>query len=462
MDIKQKIEELSLDQKAKLYFMGLVRQGKIDRLPEDPKAAYVSMMMDKENKKPNLKSIADVDRSSWTPDGGGGSIGYMEWEDGTEMTPQEIQDYFEVNHELYDDIMNKVLDPKDLGSKNRDTSKDTTSGEFKVKIPVQRPRAGDGEYMDFYRKMEDVTIKYGHATGPLDDVTISWGNESHNVDFEEGDVIDDHGNEGKDMTFVAYSEDDMWRFIVDVSVGFNYEDSGEIQDVMWDTLEIDVDDAKMNPAIRSDFDDPVMELFINEQDADAKAYEAGLKRLQKGVIQFQLRYIQKQKSKAAAQAASATQEAGKGFDQQIKALQDQLKAIDNPPKKQQKESLLKEYIKNRANNDLMIHMDVYKQTVLLESTMKSLFKMFGKGKTNEEVLRHYAEKGITMPEQFLTKTRKQYENLKKQKLEIEFSEQEAKDILFKPTIPQAQLFDMGDQEIEEKQLASGILKNNKK
>ena len=48
MDIKKYIkEELSLDQKAKLYFMGLVRQGKIDRLPEDPKAAYVSIMMDK-------------------------------------------------------------------------------------------------------------------------------------------------------------------------------------------------------------------------------------------------------------------------------------------------------------------------------------------------------------------------------------------------------------------------------
>ena len=49
MDIKQKIQELSLDQKAKLYFMGLVRQGKIDTLPEDPKAAYVSMMMDKDD-----------------------------------------------------------------------------------------------------------------------------------------------------------------------------------------------------------------------------------------------------------------------------------------------------------------------------------------------------------------------------------------------------------------------------
>ena len=66
-----------------------------------------------EDKKPNLKSIADIDRSSWTPDGGGGSIGYMEYEDGTEMTPQEIQDYFEVNHELYDDIMQGLYETND-------------------------------------------------------------------------------------------------------------------------------------------------------------------------------------------------------------------------------------------------------------------------------------------------------------------------------------------------------------
>jgi hypothetical protein len=60
-------------------------------------------------KKANLKSIADIDRSGWTPDDpGNSSIGYMEWEDGTEMTPQEIQDYFEVNHELYDDIMQDI------------------------------------------------------------------------------------------------------------------------------------------------------------------------------------------------------------------------------------------------------------------------------------------------------------------------------------------------------------------
>jgi hypothetical protein len=57
--------------------------------------------------------------------------------------------------------------------------------------------------------------------------------------------------------------------------------------------------------------------------------------------------------------------------------------------------------------------------------------MFDEGKTNEEVLRHYAGRGVSIPETFLSKARKQYENLKKQKLEIEFAEQEAKD--FKPT-----------------------------
>ena len=49
MDIKKRIQELTLDQKAKLYFLGLLRKGVIDTLPEDPKAAYVSMMMDKDD-----------------------------------------------------------------------------------------------------------------------------------------------------------------------------------------------------------------------------------------------------------------------------------------------------------------------------------------------------------------------------------------------------------------------------
>lgn len=54
-------EELSLDQKAKLYFMGLVRQGKIDKLPEDPKAAYVNLMRGKIEEF-NYKAPKDKDK----------------------------------------------------------------------------------------------------------------------------------------------------------------------------------------------------------------------------------------------------------------------------------------------------------------------------------------------------------------------------------------------------------------
>jgi len=50
-----RIKNLSLDQKAKLYYMGLVRKGEIDRLPEDPKAAFVKDMM---GRKDELKGIA--------------------------------------------------------------------------------------------------------------------------------------------------------------------------------------------------------------------------------------------------------------------------------------------------------------------------------------------------------------------------------------------------------------------
>ena len=272
---------------------------------------------------------------------------------------------------------------------------------------------------------------------------------------------------------------------------------------------------------------------LNEQDADQKNFERGLKRLQKGVLRFQLKYIEKQRSKALAQAAKAGSEAGKGFDAQIKALQDQIKAIDNPPKQQnQQNEGMKRCIKcgkmghdashhkhdhegkmaksqlykihqyaerllhmlpdnaqlpawvqakftKAAHNigaafhyldyeimshhdNLMENMDSYKREALMEGTMRKFFKLFEKGKTNEEVLRHYAGKGVTIPETFLSKARKQYENLKKQKLEIEFSEQEAKDIVSISTKgPDVQLFDMGDEDeglYQEKKLMSKLQK----
>ena len=199
--------------------------------------------------------------------------------------------------------------------------------------------------------------------------------------------------------------------------------------------------------------------------AAQRTYEMGLKRLQKGVLRFQLRWIEKQRAAAQSSAATAASQASKGFDEQIKALEDQIKAIDNPPKQkggkgQQNENLLENYINSRKNTNLMTHMDLYKQTVLLEGTMKKFFKMFEKGKTNEEVLRHYAKEGIAIPEQFLTKIRKQYENLKKQKLEIDFSEQESKDFFNVPIRgTEPILFDLGDE--DEKTLSSRLYKEAK-
>ena len=61
MDIKKRIQELSLDKKAKLYYMSLLQKGIIDRLPEDPKAAYVRDMMDKEDPKMDPAIRSDFD-----------------------------------------------------------------------------------------------------------------------------------------------------------------------------------------------------------------------------------------------------------------------------------------------------------------------------------------------------------------------------------------------------------------
>ena len=47
-NLKNSSRNLSLDDKAKLYFMGMVKAGLIDTLPENPKAAFVQSMMDSE------------------------------------------------------------------------------------------------------------------------------------------------------------------------------------------------------------------------------------------------------------------------------------------------------------------------------------------------------------------------------------------------------------------------------
>ena len=135
--------------------------------------------------------------------------------------------------------MNKfnIHDWRNSQIKKQLKEQNTTAGEFEVNVSVQN-------------EMEKVKIKYGHATGPLDDVTISWGNESYNVDFKFSETVDKAKayDEFDTDLYVAYADDDKWRFIVEVEVmprEFS-GDGGTINNdesaVRWDSLKITLND----------------------------------------------------------------------------------------------------------------------------------------------------------------------------------------------------------------------------
>jgi hypothetical protein len=54
-------------------------------------------------------------------------------------------------------------------------------------------------------------------------VQISWGSESHNLDFRYDDIGDDHDTEGADAMFIAKSEDGKWNFEMSVAVAYGYK-----------------------------------------------------------------------------------------------------------------------------------------------------------------------------------------------------------------------------------------------
>ena len=92
-----------------------------------------------------------------------------------------------------------------------------------------------------------------------------------------------------------------------------------------------------------------------------------------------------------------------------------------------------------------------RRQMLMEGAMKKFFEYFDAGHTNEEIVQLYAQKGVSVPENFVGKARGQYENLKKLKLELETSEQNFRDVS-KMMVNNAEgMYDEG-----EKQLASGI------
>ena len=84
-----------------------------------------------------------------------------------------------------------------------------------------------------------------------------------------------------------------------------------------------------------------------------------------------------------------------------------------------------DYEMTNSQDNLMENVDKHKKrSILMEGAMKKFFEMFDQGKTDEEIVLDYAQKGTTVPEPFVTKARRQYEGMKKMKLELEMSEKE--------------------------------------
>jgi hypothetical protein len=116
-----------------------------------------------------------------------------------------------------------------------------------------------------------------------------------------------------------------------------------------------------------------------------------------------------------------------------------------------------EYEALRGQDNLMEHVDKYKKrAVLMEGAMKKFFEMFDMGKTDEEIIQDYAHKGTQVPETFVGKARKQYESLKKMKLELEISEKEYKNSATKIVNNPATGEMDGSTTMETKQLTSSL------
>ena len=113
-----------------------------------------------------------------------------------------------------------------------------------------------------------------------------------------------------------------------------------------------------------------------------------------------------------------------------------------------------DYEMTNNQDNLMENVDKYKKrAILMEGAMKKFFEMFDQGKTDEEIVQDYAQKGTTVPEPFVTKARRQYEGMKKLKLELEMSEKEFRNSSEK-MVNNAE--EGMEYEGEEKTLASGL------
>jgi len=202
-------------------------------------------------------------------------------------------------------------------------------------------------------------------------------------------------------------------------------------------------------------------------DPDAKAEQEELMDLEREKFNVKIKYLNKKKAKASSQAAKQSSQAMKQIQTQIQQMVQQRAKVGTPqPQKEikiMKNKLLSKYIKENINNNLTENMNKHKKQarrqMLMEGAMTQFFEMFDQGRTDEEVVQLYAQKGVSVPEQFVGKARKQYESLTKLKLELEMSEKEfknsAENIINNPATNEMD----GTVTDGDKQLSSGLFDN---
>ena len=104
-----------------------------------------------------------------------------------------------------------------------------------------------GEYIE--EKIEEK-IKITKDDWPI--IKFKDGGKKYEVEFDDYDVIDDHGNEGKDVYFMGTDQDGK-EWTIDASVGYNFDNSGNIDDIHYDTL-TKVDESTVTEAKESAWD----------------------------------------------------------------------------------------------------------------------------------------------------------------------------------------------------------------
>jgi len=205
-------------------------------------------------------------------------------------------------------------------------------------------------------------------------------------------------------------------------------------------------------------------------DPDAEAEKKEIDDLEKEKFNVKIKYLNKKKAKASTQAAKQSSQAIKQIQTQIQQMLQQRAKVGTQQKPQQKENkimktnkLLSDYLNNNKNMNLKSKMNEHrkqaKRQMLMEGALKQFFEMFDMGRTDEEIIQDYASKGVSVPEQFVGKARKQYESLTKLKTELEMSEKEfknsAENIVNNPATNEMD----GTVTDGDKQLSSGLFGN---